>query len=98
VLTIFEYPLVGAQHFTEWTVELPAGAELLHFGVVADAPHLWARVDLALPVVRRTFYVFTTGDTLPSERILEHRATVHTPLLRNAWWDAWHIFEEVARG
>lgn len=89
MLTIFEYRLLGA--FTEWRAELPAGAELLHFGVIAGALYVWARVDPALPTVTRTLFVFKTGDALPADRTLEHRATVQTPMLG----DVWHIFEEV---
>lgn len=76
-MRVFKYPLLieGYQ-----TVEMPAGAVVLHVGVERGVPCAWALVDPEREPVTRVFRTVGTGHELnipEDEREHEHLAHEH---------------------
>jgi hypothetical protein len=79
----FPMPLDGA------TVEMNAGAEVLHVALQHGQLCLWALTDTEGPQERRRFITYGTGHPVPSDLRLSHVGTVLTDGGRFVW----HIFE-----
>ncbi|MEC7161165.1 MAG: hypothetical protein VXW57_05065 [Pseudomonadota bacterium] len=59
--TVFKYPVqLGA-----FSMDMPAGARVLHVDMQGAEPVMWARVNPSADIVRRRFYCAATGETLP---------------------------------
>lgn len=82
---VLKYPLCGTGPIS---VELPAGAIIVHCDWQKSRPCIWALVDDHVEVKHtRVFYVVGTGWDIDFQ-IKDHIATV---LVDNY---VWHIFEE----
>lgn len=59
--TVYKYmiPLEG-----EFTLELPAGAKIRHFGIQDGSPKIWAEVNPFAPLATRSFRLIGTGRPL----------------------------------
>ncbi len=68
-----------------FTVEMPAGAVIRHFGAKDRRPHFWAEVDPTAPTEPRVFAVLATGYPYPDDAI--YRGTVVIEGL------VWHLIE-----
>lgn len=71
---VWKYPVVGGQ----FSLPLPAGAEVLHFDMQGGVPTLWALVDGQAAKSPRAFMVVDTGQpilSLPEGRRLKHVGT-----------------------
>lgn len=70
-------------------VDLPIGAEVLHFGVQNEEYYIWAKVDEEqMEKKERWFRTFGTGHNIPEQK-LKHIGTVMT----NNGAYVWHCFE-----
>ena len=56
--TIWKFPVSVADQFT---VEMPAGARVLHVAVQDGKPYMWALVDPDQPTRLRMFHIRGTG-------------------------------------
>jgi hypothetical protein len=71
------------------TVVLPIGAKVLHVGMQAGVPCIWAYVDTTQPLEERSVYVFGTGWEMSDvPEMPTYHGTAHTD-------DSlvWHVFE-----
>jgi len=85
---IFKYPLGiigGIQQ-----IEMPAGAQVLHFGRVAETTNLWVLVDMMKFTLPRRFIIYGTGHEF-LEGAGEHRYVGTITI--GAY--VWHCFEVV---
>jgi hypothetical protein len=62
--TIWKYDVPITDHFS---LELPAGAELLTVQVQFGVPCIWAIVDPEKPLVETQFHLFGTGHAINQE-------------------------------
>ena len=83
--TIYKYPLEISGGDLQ-TVMMPAGAQLLHFGVQRGVLCVWAKVVLDFTPTPRQFRVFGTGWEL-GINCGQHRGTAF------AGPYVWHVFE-----
>jgi hypothetical protein len=67
-------------------VEIPAKAEVVHFGAQGEDFFLWAVVDPNANREKRIFIVFGTGGWIPEG--FSWRGTTQAPPY------VWHLFEE----
>ena len=83
--TIYEYPFDIRDEFT---LEMPAGAEVLTAQTQGDHAYLWASVNPATsaPVTQHTFRLFGTGQYF-SEVGVKYISTFQQPPF------VWHLFE-----
>lgn len=86
-MTIHKYPLPVPR----CSLELPAGAKILHVAMKDDRPCLWVLVDPTGPGETRRFLIYGTGTEIPDLQNKEYVATV----LDDPY--VWHVFEEVSR-
>lgn len=81
--SVHKYQL--SEQANQTLVNMPAGAEILHFGLQREVPTIWARVKADAERVTRTFQIFGTGQTIPP--CAEYIGTFHAgPFV-------WHVFE-----
>lgn len=70
MLTVFKYPVPPHDTFG---LELPAGAEILHFNSQNDKMFIWAKVDTDAELEARAFRLAGTGhdllDMIPSHNL-----------------------------
>lgn len=85
--TIWKYTLKLAQ---DMTVPMPEGARILHGGVSAGVPCLWAEVESEAEPVPRRFAAFGTGGWMP-EGLGPHIATFDVAL--GGIPSVWHLYE-----
>jgi hypothetical protein len=84
--SIFKYEVPLADYFS---LEMPAGADILTIQVQNERPCLWAIVDKDAPMKTRRFATYGTGWELPPEEFLgKYAGTVQ----RN-FGLVWHIFD-----
>lgn len=75
---------------TEFTLNLPQGAEILTLQTQLDKPCFWAMVEVGNPIEARTFKILGTGHTFPTPQveIMDYIGT----------WQSegfvWHVFEQ----
>ena len=83
---IYKYPLAftGVQE-----IEMPKGAQVIHVGVQAETICLWAIVDPARPVERRSFAILATGQPDFDPAIVQHLGSV----IMTGGALVWHVFE-----
>ena len=60
-LKVWKYPVPFEDEFE---LDMPDGAELLHFGNQFEKGQLWALVDPSQPLAKRTFRVAGTGHSM----------------------------------
>lgn len=86
---IWKFPLAHATPLSSHGVEMPAGARVVRFALVANVPTVWALVDDQAPREVRSFTAYGTGHEIP-----DHAWYVGT-------WDAgpfvWHLFDVTCR-
>ena len=83
---IYKYPL---QLTKIQEIEMPRGAQVIHVGVQANTICLWAIVDTACPVERRSFAILATGHLNFNPEIMRHLGSV----IMNEGALVWHVFE-----
>lgn len=66
MITIHKYPIQMSEDFT---VRMPAGAKVIHVGVQAEQPFMWAQVDTEQPERDQAFGVFGTGHKMNDYRV-----------------------------
>jgi len=66
-------------------VEMPQGAEIIHFDAHRESPTIWAMVDPYAPAERRAFSVFGTGHAIPPGA--RYVGTYHAAPF------VWHVFD-----
>jgi hypothetical protein len=76
----FDVGLFGA------TVEIPAGATIVHVGIVREAIHIWARVNPEAATIERRFQVLPTGAPFDPADGQYVGTVIDEPLV-------WHVFE-----
>ena len=69
---VWKYPL--SARFSDFALEMPAGAEVPHFAAQSGAPCLWARVTPSRPHEARRFLLRGTGH--PVDPRARHVGTV----------------------
>lgn len=84
--SVWKFPLRGALGETI-ALQMPTGAEILHFAMQSNTPTIWALVDPAqtLRTVRR-FYIVGTGMEIDSADV-RYVGTIPDGLF------VWHAFE-----
>lgn len=90
-MEVYKYSLGSGQ---TW-MNLPKGAEIVHFGMQHETLHLWALVDLDQPFEPREIVIAATGQTLPlrSRGRWKHVGTTFTD---QEGTYVFHLFEAVA--
>lgn len=69
--TVWKYPLLWT-HPHDMVLDMPEGAEPIHFGFQEASPYVWALVDTEQPKKRRTFVLLGTGHEFPGREYLKH--------------------------
>ena len=69
------------------SMDMPEGAEPLHFGIQNDEPTLWAKVDPDNPIVSKKFMLFSTGYWFEDD----HLKYIGTVINLDRY--VWHLFE-----
>lgn len=84
---VFKYTLEFSDHIV---LELPVGAEILHFGIQDDVLRIWALVDPTVEKEIRKFRLAGTGHpiTEPDSEL----NFIGTVIMRNGLL-VWHLFE-----
>lgn len=67
---------------------MPENADILFVHIQQNQPTIWAQVDLNVPMVKKTFLIFATGEDIPN-RPMEYVGTVMIHEF------VWHIFEVI---
>lgn len=82
---VYKYRVDWADYFS---LELPLGAEIIHFGIQRSVLHLWALVDSDARTALRWFRLAGTGHRIDNPGLGPHVGTVidddHL---------VWHLFE-----
>ena len=84
--TVWEFPLALESRLP---IDMPEGAEVLHFNMQGDTPTIWALVDEKRNFVSRHFLLAGTGHPMQGEddSLLDYIGTCfHGPFV-------WHLFE-----
>jgi hypothetical protein len=83
-MTIWKFPVPIEDQFT---IDMPEGAGVLHFGCQGAQPTLWAAVDPEAAVKPVAFRLFGTGHPIAAPAHLRYIGTCfHGPFV-------WHLFE-----
>ncbi len=85
-MKIYKYDL----GFGRIDLELPQGAEILHFNMQRNVPRLWALVDPQAPTETRRFVLYGTGHEILETR--EELTFIGTALMMEGTF-IWHVFE-----
>jgi hypothetical protein len=85
---IYKYPL-NLTDRPKQTIDLPAGAEVIHVGVQYEVIYVWAIVDVSQRMQPRDFAVLSTGYASFDRSTMKHVGSVimHQGSL------VWHVFE-----
>ena len=83
--TVWKYPT----HPDEFHLNLPAGAQVVHFDMQQGEPTMWVLVDTEAPLVIRVFFGAGTGHPLPDDA--RH---IGSCIDREIGF-VWHLFESV---
>lgn len=83
--TIYKYCVASQGDFT---LEMPAGAEILDVQVQKGIPQMWALVEMGAPTEKRKFTIFGTGFPMPEAK----RDYIGTFQMHNGAL-VWHLFE-----
>lgn len=70
---IYKYEVEAVPYPVE--IELPEGAEILHFGHQGEKLYLWALIDRAARKVTRAFQIFGTGWAVYSGNLKQYIGT-----------------------
>ena len=82
--TIWKFPLPFPEDWPE--MDMPAGAEILHFALQDNVPTIWARVEPGAPLQRRFFRFSGTGHPLDETVGAHIGSCFQGPFV-------WHLFE-----
>ena len=82
--TIYKYPVtVGI----DCTYQMPEGVEPLYFGIDGKQELcLWALIDTKGPLVSMVFFVVSTGDEVPDDKVWYRGTCVQGRFV-------WHLFQ-----
>lgn len=83
---VWKFPLSNSASQT--LLNMPEGAVVLHFGLQADVPTIWAGCNPDADPVTRSFQIFGTGHPIPDGA--EYVGTF------TAGPFVWHVFEVFA--
>lgn len=61
MITIHKYPVQIQNLFT---IQMPAGAEVVHVALQRDEPFMWVKIDTSQPLKLYEFGVFGTGEDM----------------------------------
>lgn len=87
--TVWKFPIGYPDRLD---LEVPLGAEFIHFDMQGTTPTLWALVNSDNPVQRRSLRMIGTGHELPESRYNHIGSCIdaNTGLV-------WHLFEEISQ-
>lgn len=75
----------------EFTLSLPAGAQVLCCQVQNSVPHIWVILDTIKPQETRQFSIYGTGEPIPKETMLSYIGTFQL----NGGGYIGHLFENM---
>ena len=87
MITVWKFPL---NYLGQYSLEVPLGAEFIHFDMQGGAPTVWALVNSDNSTQRRLLRVAGTGYRLSADHDHNHIGScidTNTGLV-------WHLFEE----
>ncbi len=87
MITVWKFPFSYSDRFD---LEVPLGAEFIHFGLQGGVPTVWALVNSDNSTQRRSLRMAGTGHELPADHDYDHIGScidINTGLV-------WHLFEE----
>ncbi|KKN01042.1 hypothetical protein LCGC14_1131700 [marine sediment metagenome] len=87
MITVWKFPL---SYLDQFDLEVPRGAEFIHFDFQAGIPTVWALVNSANSMQRRSLRMAGTGHELSAGHDYNHIGScidTNTGLV-------WHLFEE----
>ena len=83
------------EDLSEWTVEIPKGAQILSIQAQFGQPVFWALIDTEAELIKRKFRIFSTGEKIPVGTMYGKYVHHGTLQIEGGRW-AWHLFEVVS--